>query len=197
MKRICLKLYIFSLAIFIISLMMGCTGYKSFTFNNSIKNCLFEYSVLYNITNVNRAESFSIASVFLLLFSSISKKSGEDTFIQISITRTSASFPDYEALLEDHLKNEQQGLNMSEFKLDKRSQVTVDGIQGEQIVYSYVRKPDPLSIKKSESHSAIAFAVYFEKNGIIYRIIGDTLVERSAKTRNDFDHIVQTFKILN
>jgi hypothetical protein len=80
------------------------------------------------------------------------------------------------------------------FELLERSSVMVSEIEGERITY-LVDRLMPLPVEDGRNLDYIR-AVYFDHNDLIWVIEAICDEEISEITKFEFDHIVQTFKIL-
>lgn len=68
----------------------------------------------------------------------------------------------------------------------ERSSVMVGGLTGEQVVYHDPRQPNAPEVR----------AVFFDYEGRIWEIYIYSETARAEQAKLDFDHIIQTFKIL-
>jgi len=80
------------------------------------------------------------------------------------------------------------------FKLLERSPLTVSGVEGEMIEY-LVDKLMPIPVEDSKNLEYFR-VVYFDYNGLIWVIEAKCDQEIREQVRADFDHIIQTFIIL-
>jgi hypothetical protein len=95
---------------------------------------------------------------------------------------------DLEELLEDESKWEN-------YQLLERAPLTVSGIEGEMVAYLVDRlMPIP---RKDGQRLEYHCAVYFDYNGLIWEIEAGCHQEIMDQVKADFEHIVETFIILD
>ena len=86
----------------------------------------------------------------------------------------------------------------SDFQLLERSQVTVSGINGEQIVYSYTEIRGVGQRKTDEDpYPMQGRRIYFYSNGVIWELTLDLLLSEAETANADFEHLLETFQILD
>jgi hypothetical protein len=95
--------------------------------------------------------------------------------------------------LESTLKH---ATKFENFELLERSPVEVAGIEGEMIVY-LVDNILPIIFKENLGRLEYHRVVYFDYNGLIWEMEAQCNQEMANQVNADFDHIVQTFKILD
>ena len=71
------------------------------------------------------------------------------------------------------------------------------GIQGIQIIYNYSLPTDLHHMGKTERIPKIAYEAYFENTGILYNINIHSILDIAEQAKVDYEHIVQTFIILD
>jgi hypothetical protein len=101
------------------------------------------------------------------------------------------------ALLDKDLREYESGFNYLEFRLLERSQISVSGVQGEQIIFSHMWKPEGFLGQKGEPYPWKGREVYFYYNGVIWKFDVDSPLSNWEQANSDFEHILQTFKILD
>jgi hypothetical protein len=180
------------------SLLVGYSDYRKYTFNNTFLSCSFEYPRFHRVISIEQPNKNSpIARVFIAL---IQLKSPQDESINISIREADSLFPGYNALLEFQQNTLRNSLVNSDLKILETSNTMVDGITSEKIKYFYFRPDEPKGngdqLKVPNATPTYSFNVYFEKNGFIWEIKVVAIATRVKQAEADFDHILETFKIL-
>lgn len=93
--------------------------------------------------------------------------------------------------LESRLENEYLGVALD------RSQIMVSGVLAECVAYS-VGSLIPLSpASEGDMPEKYGWVVYFDHAGLIWRIEAESEVAMADQVQADFEHILQTFKILD
>jgi len=90
------------------------------------------------------------------------------------------------------------------FQVLERSSVNISGISAEQVVYAYdefsVRNPLPdAPLKGTPSGSSLIWvgrAIFFDHDGLVWFIRMKSIEEAAEKTKLDFEHLIETFRIL-
>jgi hypothetical protein len=86
--------------------------------------------------------------------------------------------------------------NWRNFKLLERSAVVVSGVEGEMIVY-LTDKLGMFNAGENTKNLEYGKVIYFDHNGLIWEMKASCDQNMSEQVKADFDHIIQTFKILN
>jgi len=96
-------------------------------------------------------------------------------------------------MLDFDLDHRQQGL--PDFRLLERSTITIAGVKGERIAYSYS------GFYFSSEHApqtGTAYKAYFDSKGLIWKLslIADEYAA-AERAKSDFEHLLETFRILD
>ncbi len=78
--------------------------------------------------------------------------------------------------------------------LMERNPIAINGIRGEMIVWTCKWYPD---YYRGNKWDASIREVYFDYDGVIWYIEFDSHMDRAEQSKADFEHVLQTFKILN
>jgi hypothetical protein len=196
------------------SLLIGFNAYRKYTFENVYASCSFEYPRFHRVISVEQPDEES--SVARVLIGLIQFKSPQDEFIDISVRKIDSSFTSYDALLESDLNsikyydhvgfytklNNETYMTMP-YKILERTDILVNEILGEKIKYVYFR-PDGKLPSEGDALRQInnptwvySYVAYFEYNGYIWKIKVEAIDLRDEKAKADFNHILETFKILH
>jgi hypothetical protein len=178
---------------------ISCGNYREFTLKNIVPqasagtNFSLEYPSRYKSLIVNQASLNT--TIVTGSFPSESHDSYEyNNLPQYKLWISALKISDktvehYKALIEEDLRVIE---GQNEFKLIDRSPVNVDEVIAEQVIYSYILQSD----KELEDTNFISYRVYFEKNGFFWKIIIEAISDRTEQAKRDFEHIIQTFRII-
>jgi len=200
MKRVylafCIILVLLTLILIASSvIMMSCsrnetTGFKEFVVSEGLASFSFEYPAFCYVPYVDRSREPHYTEV--KTGGVIQPGVGGDEHLFIRILQTGNSFENAEAMLEDNLARAEEH---QDFQLLERSSVNISGIQGEQIIYSYFGYH---STWESEAETGTAYKAYFDYEGLIWRVV--MLADEYAaaeRARADFEHVLETFQVLD
>jgi hypothetical protein len=86
-----------------------------------------------------------------------------------------------------------------DFRILERSPVSIIGEQGEKVVYSYLWEPPlrPEGSMGDEPKPTETRMVLFVHKNILWKLEIESSPSNAETTKADFEHIKQTFKILN
>ena len=189
----------------ILSVSMNCSnGYKLLTEDEGIAHFSFEYPADLNEVEFIRSSTDDFICVSLIRevvkdgwwdksLSFITQKPpvigyeeayDAGSFIEAYITRLKDSFEVVQVL--------------------ERSSVNISGISGEQVIYTYddFSRRMPLLDAPLEGEPAgpsliwIDRAIFFDYNGLVWFIRMKSTEETSEQTKLDFEHLTETFRIL-
>ncbi len=193
---------------------VGCDGsnseFKEVTIKNELGHYSFEYPSHYNKKVWDNLE-FKVPYTHLILegpviteeveifdpeTGDIERVTGERGTSSISVYISnfkiyygeSYSSVDY---IERLLEGEAEWEN---FQLLERSPITVSGVEGELIVY-LVDKLMPIPVEDGKNLEYVR-AVYFDYNDLTWEIIAKCNEDIQGEVTTHFNHIIETFKIL-
>jgi hypothetical protein len=194
------------LSIFLITLLLslnGCNGaeYLTFMLKKGIKFS-FEYPSHYKKEEVRayeQDEGFGRVTLFDKLPSEGSWY--DSIYIVISDKRIGYTNPKeiIQVIITDTLPKE----------IIERSTVTMAGLQGELLVYSFSGdvkdapsgfwscSPSRKRVNPDEPLVRVSRVAYFDDGDKIWRIEVESAERKAEQAKADFEHILQTFKILN
>jgi hypothetical protein len=184
--------------ILVFSLLIGYSDYRGYTFRNTFSSCSFEYPRFHRVISVEQPnEDSPIARVFIAL---IQLKSTKDESITITIREVNSLTPSYNSLIEYELNTLRTTVVNTDVKILETANFTIDGISGERKKYLYIR-PD---VNNGDSDQLMLFkgtpkylySAYFENNGFIWVIKVEAIASRVKQAEKDFNHIIDTFTIL-
>ncbi len=169
------------------------SGYETFTLERGIGHFSVEYPASYDIAKVEVRNDEEHIYTHVAFISPYLKKEQVYTTIHFQVDTKSDNFPNAEAMLEFLLSFHEK---WEDFKLLDRGSITVNGIQAQQIVYSYTSFPE-LVYHKDTKVSVTVREVYFDYGGLIWEISISSNTSTAEAANVHFEHILQTFKILN
>jgi len=190
-----LLIYILSISIF------GCSkyeinrannGYKIFTLKKGMGKCSFEYNHQYRVMIVETTESYNGISL-----SGPEISPGIDmSSLQISCHKQNEGDQGYLNSLEDRLKWE-RNISM-DFAILERFPVNISGESGEEVAYNYLwKRPNSPEAKSGDPQQIYSRIVMFVHNNNIWTVGIGSGVEYVETVKKDFEHIIQTFKLLD
>lgn len=166
------------------------TGYKEFTVSEGLAPFSFEYPAFYLKPRIDR--SLEPHSTEVKTSGVIQPRVNGVEALFITIFQVSDTYPNALAMLDYDLSCAEEH---QDFQLLEHSPITVAGIQGERIIYSYSIYPSPADF---ETETWTACKAYFDSEGLIWRVV--ILADEYAaaeRARDDFEHILETFQILD
>ena len=92
---------------------------------------------------------------------------------------------------------EEKASSSSVIEILERSPIEVDGISADMLVYSH--KTGTIVEKSPEYYNVLRISriVCFDHNGLVWEVDIDSFDFKADQAKVDFDHMLQTFKILN
>jgi hypothetical protein len=210
-----MKILIRYLTIFIVCPLLAfpqfsCSPFKQIKIENELGSYSLEYRSLYK-REIRDNLKFNPPYAHLILEGPIKAEEAEvfdpntgkirtvaGKRVTSSITVTISNYKSYfgEAYsaadkIENVLEDEAEWAN---YKLLERSPLTVSGVQGEMIVY-LVDKLMPIPREDGKNLEYVR-AVFFDYNNLTWEIEAKCNQEIQDQVKADFDHIIQTFVIL-
>ena len=165
----------------------GIEGYRQGTVYEGGASFSFEYPSFMldlSVNESNELNSVRVASVGFL--NSEGKGKGKE-FLFINGTPKNSTLSDYREMLDFHLVEVQR--THKDYLLLEQKSVLIDGNEGEIIVYSYTNS---YTLDYNKGYTA-----FFNSGGFVWKI--ELVVDQVALDRStvDFEHILDTFKILD
>jgi hypothetical protein len=192
------SVYIISTVLIASSLLFtGCSEYKIFTLEKGIAHFTFEYPSVYKVGKVEVRSDLDYTDVTLNGPGVRYTEGTNRTYIYIFIQATSEAFPNAESSLEYELTFN-DGLPLKDYQLLERSQISVAGIDGEQIIYYWdMGVPEYPDDPEPEPIPTIMREVYFDYGNLIWTLSirsNQAIVEEANAI---FEHMLETFQILD
>jgi hypothetical protein len=167
----------------------GSTGYKTFSIKEGIQGFHFEYPEEYDIIRIdltNMSDSPYTNVGFGATYN------GATSEIYIYVWPTGVGIETAQAALSTLLTNAADVL--SEFKLDKQTTVTVNGQFAQAADFSAEQTDSASSAPPGPGYYRVTCFVH---NDLIVEIDMTCDVGLKDATRGDYDHLLQTFALLN
>jgi hypothetical protein len=192
-------LLILLLALLVVTL-LGCNNaeYRTFTFEKGV-NLTFEYPSHYRRDLIySYVEGKSAGRITFL--DRLSSKVSIYGFIWVTIRDPSGVYPYAKTAIEQIASGEYDIYTSGPGELNRdileRSTIIINGIPAELIVYSH--KVGFIERLPYESSKIIRInrTVYFDHNGLLWSIAIESDEDKAEQARADFEHLLQTFKIL-
>lgn len=174
-----------AVSIFVLS---GCSqvvdGYRIQTVNNGIAHFTFQYPQDWKVdkieTRVNNPVTYTHVGV-----------SSDNATWSIFVTPPEDKYPDASASIASSLSYAEK---QADYKLLERTSVLVGGTIPAVYIQYYYRG---IAYDNVTWVSTYGFEVWFDYNGLIWGISRSGLSNSEDVNKRHFDHLVQTFKILN
>jgi hypothetical protein len=189
----------------LVAITSGCEssmeGYRTFSFNK-VARFSFEYPAHYEKYSAHA--TVEKKTIYIGFLDRVPSKGSTNGFIYIYVEGAGDTYPDAAAALEDTLSGfvepdyYDEDAEEEPKRLLERSTITVDGIPAELIVYSYGYD----YIRDSTSDSwviliRIAREVYFDYDDLIWNLVIESDEDRADVAEADFEHLLETFQILD
>lgn len=169
--------------------------YKKLAIEEGIARLSFEYPSNWNIPLIETRHDYTNFIVYAPWL-----KRDDDfipsTFWHFFAQPADEEWPNAMTALEDDLSFWKAELD---FKVMERSKIEIGGVEGEQVVFSYrYRRVDPTTRRfTEESEPVIQRNIYFDRGGIVWNIREESNLEVAKVHNVYFEHMLETFKILD
>jgi len=176
----------------------GCLSpYRTFSYTQGVAHFKFEYPRDLEKVDVSRTDKYS--GVYFTR--EIVKDGWFDMDLYILVDK--APELDARSRLEKDITRLEEALKVS--KVLERSPVVISGISGELVVSTYdlyshrIPWPDPVFKGAPQGPELIEISreVYFDNNGFAWYIRMTSTEEVAEEAKADFEHVINTFKILD
>ena len=166
--------------------------YKIFTQKKGIGQFSFEYSTRYKVLKVETADTYTD----ITLNNPEADEDWDISYILVFCCAIEDETPGYSDALEGYLKLCKTN---KDFKLLERSSIEINGESGEEVALSYYfTLPDrPEGLSTVSTDLTIVRLVAFTHNNILWRLHVSSTESYADSAKADFEHIKQTFRILN
>ncbi|MFC1903757.1 hypothetical protein ACFLXJ_03110 [Chloroflexota bacterium] len=170
----------------------GSSGYTELTVKRGIARFSFEYPSHYKIGKVEIRNDYHY--IDMIVYGQSPGEEVHNPIIDVFVNRTSASMPNIQGAIDAELSVAD---NRPFFHFLERSpvKVTTDSIPGEKIIFSWASYPD--IAPTTEPIHYISNSVFFEYGNLIWSIDMRSEINEAASDESVYNHILQTFRILD
>ena len=176
----------------------GCSGYTSHTLREGDAHFSFEYYDSYE----KKASSLYSGHTMVYFNRSLMEEGLLDSSFYVLVYEAGwLGNPDAEAALEDRIASYATDEYHRDFEILDRSSVTIAGVEGEQVTFCYYAERKLVGDSEGPFFklpaTLIARCVYFDHNGFIWEIFMKSIEEVAEEDKVHFEHIIETFTILD
>ncbi len=199
MKQPKVLLYLLLLFILIAFATAGCHfcfwgDYKALSIKEGIAHFRFEYPCRYDATfGVHIEDEYTDVNVLSPWNNEVQGR----TILTIFVIAPDAGLRDSKQAIEKDLSF----WSDSDYQFLDRFALSIDGVEGEEIVYFYNQPRPPLGqvghIPGAGPAPTIARGVYFDHKGLIWEITMSSNEATAETDKADFEHVLETFEILD
>jgi hypothetical protein len=166
--------------------------YNTFTMEEGQARFSFEYSSAFQLVEYSVSDKYHLAGVTLT--GPIQKEIMDYPSIEVIVNFEPDEYsPDAETTLETWLTKASKS---SSFELWEKSEIVVDNITAKQAIYSETNIL-PIDRGGEEPPGEIWRRVHFDYNGMIWTITLNSNYYTYETDNEIFEHVLQTFQILN
>lgn len=168
----------------------GCRSgpYETFTLKKGVGHYTFEYPSGYTIDIVEVRDDLAYSNIDLS-----STKYGWFVSMGVLVATDTGEPPTPSELLERDISRVRGD---PDFQLLERSTVVIAGMEAEQATYSYQQIQRPVPDKPTTYVPVVQRHIYFSQAGRLWFLSAQVPQAVSDVGMVDFEHVVQTFKIL-
>ena len=196
MKKI--SIFIINIILLACLICASCTdvnSYKTYTLTEGTVHFSLEYRAYYKIKEVHPGDDTGYATKDLMYFTLISpkiKESGDYTYIDVIASEPDNLTPDAKSAIE---RAERLAATWKDYELINKEEITIDGVKAYRIDYQN-QNIVPAIAGVGGPRISVYREVRFDANGFLWMIqmMSDSTTAEADKP--DFEHIIQTFNIL-
>jgi hypothetical protein len=173
----------------------GVNSYATFVLNEGSVHFSLEYRTYYEIDYLKPAEATGHSgqqSMFFDLISPKIKGINDYTYIHVAASPPDQLIPDAKSAIE---RAERNAASWADYKLLSKYELTIDGVHAYRIDYQN-RNIVP-AIAGGEPRIEVIREVRFDAKGYVWMIQIRSDSSTADADKSDFEHILQTFKILD
>jgi len=164
--------------------------YKIFTMKEGVAKFTFEYLDKYELGSVNKNQT----GTDVFLHGPYVGEAPDFTGVFISVSKPEAGQIGYRYYLEDLIRIDS---GQSEFKILERFPVVIDGKSGEEVSFYYMNyRLNEQLIRGIPPAPFIVRRVMFWHDNLLWWLETRGLESSAESDKADFEHIINTFKIL-
>ena len=196
MKNI--KTLIVNILLLLCLICASCTdvnSYKTYTLTEGTVHFSLEYRAYYKIKEGHPGDDTGYATKDLMYFTLISPKIKETrdyTYIKVIVDKPDSFASDAK---EEAERAERMAAKWNDYELINKEEITIDGVKAYRLDYQN-QNIVPAIAGVGGPRIAVYREVHFDANGFIWMIqmMSDSTTAEADKP--DFEHIIQTFNIL-
>jgi hypothetical protein len=179
-QTLCIYLGLIALMV-TVPILAGCntSQYKTYTLKHDAVHFSFEYPSSYKKQS-EYLQSSELAPIGIRFVHRQPNAPSKDTVFAVNISRPAPEWPDAKGAVARIISLG------NTIQVTEQSPITVAGISGELVVYLDSRMPNTPSVRE----------VFFVFDGLLWNIGIYSDESEADQAKVDFDHILQTFKIL-
>lgn len=175
----------------------GADGYKTFTIGEGIAKFSFDYSSRYKVKEYYAHDNITAVHIR----GPFNKEANDYTLIDVIVVPTTSFYPDAESAINDLIRK-RSGDSVFEFKVLEQGDLMVAGIPAKFIVYQERDLTRAIADMYADNDSKktayeVCREIDFVYNDLLWIISIDSDVSTAEADKANFEHVLQTFKILN
>ncbi|GEM_PF-3398979 len=180
-----------SISIFL-SLGCNCSKFNTFILDRGISHFSFEYPSYYEINMISAENNLTHKYTYITMTgprNSLLKKWEASTSILIMISLVSIDQPNVKTAVDRDISS---NVTVPDFVLISRTPTSIAGMEGEEAIYSFTASDSIRGL----SYPKVRREIFFEGNGLLYEMIIVSSPLNVESDNIDFDHILNTFRVL-
>ncbi len=171
-------------------------SYKTFVLNEGTVHFSLEYRTYYRVDRVKPGDDTGLVSKDTMDFELISpkiKQTNDYTRIEVIVEKPNTLLPDAKSAIE---RAERNASSWADYKLLDKYELTIDGVQAYRIDYQNINIIPAIAGVPGKPISVYR-EVHFDAKGFVWMIQMRSDSSTAEADKADFEHILQTFKILD
>ena len=176
------------------------TSYTRFTLREGDAHFSFEYPESYEKIAIDLHSGYAM----VWFIRSLVEEDWiiEDSYFRVQVYEAGQlGNPDAEAALESEITRIATSELYRHFEIRDRSSVSIAGVKGKQAIFTYYYPEAPLPLDEGPFLKLPAFLIvrcaYFDYNGFIWEIWLQSTEGLAKEDKAHFEHIIETFTILD
>ena len=171
-------------------------SYKTFTLDEGTIHFSLEYRTYYKVKEVKPgADTGDIVKdiMYLTLISPRVKATRDHTYIDVITAKPNELVPDAKTGIE---RAERNASSWADYKLLDKYELTIDGVKAYRIDYQMRNIVPAIAGVSNIPFIEVTREVNFDANGFVWMIQMRSDSSTAEDDKVDFEHIIQTFRIL-
>jgi hypothetical protein len=178
----------------------GGDRYTLFDAEKAIPRFSFEYPSDYQLSSYQPMPAISLTSVILSVPNAeVSKIKSVEIYVQAPYEALS----DAEAYMKYTINNDKKDVRngfVKDFKIIEKNKMIIGEIQGWELIVSFYVTGKPVHGFDDASPTerpVVSRYLFFDYRGMIWKVIVSSTTDVADQAKLDYEHIIQTFKILD